>query len=95
VAVSGADARTMLFDSIDESRLLWIKGHQFTLKNLFGDWDTDGSKAREYEGASLVISRLAPQDYVRYFIPLLCACVVLHCRDMSMLYLVNQMIAMV
>jgi len=44
---------------------LWIKGKRFTLKNLL----QDNALADEFEGASLVIARLAPQDYHRFHTP--------------------------
>jgi hypothetical protein len=65
LAVSPADCRMMVFTSIEESKRLWIKGHSFTVGNLFQGWDVDGSKAAQFNGAALTIARLAPQDYHR------------------------------
>jgi hypothetical protein len=66
LAVSPADCRMMVFPSIDEATRLWIKGRNFTLGNLFGDWDKDGTMASKFNGGALCIARLAPQDYHRF-----------------------------
>jgi phosphatidylserine decarboxylase len=65
VAVSPADCRMMAFDTIDNATSLWIKGVEFTLPKLLDD--TEAAKA--YEGGSLAIFRLAPQDYHRFHSP--------------------------
>jgi phosphatidylserine decarboxylase len=69
VAVSPADARMMVFRSIDDAKRLWIKGRNFTVGNLLGGWDKDGKYAEQFNGGSLVIARLAPQDYHRWHVP--------------------------
>src|SRR5205085_2854024 len=69
IAVSPADCRMMVFRSIEESTRLWIKGRNFSLGNLFGKWDTDGKMVSKFNGGSLVIARLAPQDYHRFHTP--------------------------
>jgi len=68
-AVSPADCRMMVFNSLDDATRLWIKGKHFTLGNLFGDWDKDGTMASRFNGGSLCIARLAPQDYHRFHSP--------------------------
>eukprot|EP01113_Clastostelium_recurvatum_P032709 TRINITY_DN4235_c0_g1_i1.p1 TRINITY_DN4235_c0_g1~~TRINITY_DN4235_c0_g1_i1.p1 ORF type:complete len:575 (+),score=184.18 TRINITY_DN4235_c0_g1_i1:53-1726(+) len=65
VAVSPADCRINVFPVIDEATRVWIKGRHFTLSNLLLDEDL----AKKYEGGSLVIARLAPQDYHRFHLP--------------------------
>jgi len=69
VAVSPADSRMMVFRTLDDGQALWIKGEHFTLANLFGGWDPKGDMATLFAGGSLVIARLAPQDYHRFHFP--------------------------
>lgn len=69
LAVSPADARMMVFRSLEDSKRLWIKGESFSVGNLFAGWDSDGSKAQMFNGGELVIARLAPQDYHRWHSP--------------------------
>lgn len=54
----------MFFESIDAATSIWIKGREFTVGRMLGDYY--GQRAKEYEGGSLAIFRLAPQDYHRY-----------------------------
>jgi len=68
-AVSPADCRMMVFRSLTDSTELWIKGRHFTLGRLFGQWDKDGRMAAMFNGGSLAIARLAPQDYHRWHYP--------------------------
>ncbi|KNE72792.1 phosphatidylserine decarboxylase [Allomyces macrogynus ATCC 38327] len=65
VAVSMADCRLMAFSTIDLAQELWIKGRNFTLANLL----QSETEAARYTGGSLVIFRLAPQDYHRFHVP--------------------------
>ncbi|KAJ3357877.1 hypothetical protein GGF32_000826 [Allomyces javanicus] len=65
VAVSMADCRLMAFSTIDQAQELWIKGRNFTLANLL----QSETEAARYTGGSLVIFRLAPQDYHRFHVP--------------------------
>jgi len=69
VAISPADARMMVFRTTDSAKELWIKGENFSLSHLFGQWDTDGKQIAKFVGGSLVIARLAPQDYHRWHFP--------------------------
>ncbi|KAL7006426.1 phosphatidylserine decarboxylase [Cystobasidiomycetes sp. EMM_F5] len=62
--VSSADCRFTCFQTIHEATQLWIKGRTFTIKKLLGDMYKD--EAARYEGGSVCIFRLAPQDYHRY-----------------------------
>jgi len=68
IAVSAADARTMVFQTIDEAKSLWIKGENFSIHKLLGEWGK-GGKADVFNGGSICISRLAPQDYHRWHFP--------------------------
>jgi len=61
VAVSVADCRMTCFQTISDATQYWIKGRQFTLGRLLAD----EALAKKYEGGSLAIFRLAPQDYHR------------------------------
>lgn len=63
VAVSAADARVSAFESISDATKFWIKGKKFTLASFFGKRKL---LAREFRGGSMVIFRLAPQDYHRF-----------------------------
>ena len=69
VCVSAADCRLMALDSVDEARRVWIKGQHFSIGELLGAADADGSLAAQFNGGSLAIFRLAPQDYHRWHWP--------------------------
>ena len=63
--VSCADCRLMAFPSVELATQLWIKGRQFSVQKLLG---------RRYGQEtvppfSVVIFRLAPQDYHRFHVP--------------------------
>lgn len=62
--LQSVQCRAMFFQTIDEATSIWIKGREFTIGRMLGDYYRD--KAPEYEGGSLAIFRLAPQDYHRY-----------------------------
>ncbi|KAH7671062.1 Phosphatidylserine decarboxylase protein [Dioscorea alata] len=65
IAVCAADSRLMAFKSVDDSLRLWIKGRKFSIQGLLG---VDLSSQAFMHG-SLVIFRLAPQDYHRFHLP--------------------------
>lgn len=65
VAVSPADCRMMAFPFIDTATKIWIKGTEFSIPKLLDDLE----EAKAFEGGSLAIFRLAPQDYHRYHSP--------------------------
>ncbi|GAA5933666.1 hypothetical protein JCM10213_008562 [Rhodosporidiobolus nylandii] len=65
--VSCADCRAMFFQTVTDATSIWIKGREFSIARMLGDHY--GAKAAEYEGGSLCIFRLAPQDYHRYHSP--------------------------
>jgi phosphatidylserine decarboxylase len=69
VAVSPADCRLTVWDSIEESKQVWVKGRNFTLANVLGAADSDGSLCAQLTGGSFLIARLAPQDYHRWHWP--------------------------
>ncbi|ODV87281.1 hypothetical protein CANARDRAFT_5828 [[Candida] arabinofermentans NRRL YB-2248] len=64
IAVSGADSRCCVFPTIQKSQEIWIKGRNFTVSKLLGSQSKFNSK--NYEDSSIVIFRLAPQDYHRF-----------------------------
>jgi phosphatidylserine decarboxylase len=64
VAVSAADCRLMAFNSVDDATRFWIKGRKFSLAGLLTD-----KFYEDFKDGSLVIFRLAPQDYHRFHSP--------------------------
>ncbi|XP_010260486.1 PREDICTED: phosphatidylserine decarboxylase proenzyme 2-like [Nelumbo nucifera] len=65
VAICAADSRLMAFKSVEDSLRLWIKGRKFSIQGLLGK---DVSSSAFIHG-TLVIFRLAPQDYHRFHLP--------------------------
>ncbi|CAN8301580.1 unnamed protein product [Cochlearia groenlandica] len=65
VAVCGADCRLMAFQSVEDSTRFWIKGKKFSIKGLLGK----SVSPNTFLDGSLVIFRLAPQDYHRFHVP--------------------------
>ncbi|PON90208.1 hypothetical protein TorRG33x02_140580, partial [Trema orientale] len=65
VAVCAADSRLMAFKSADDSLRLWIKGRKFSIKGLLGQEVCSSA----FVHGSLVVFRLAPQDYHRFHSP--------------------------
>lgn len=61
-----ADSRSLFFPNITESKKLWIKGSQFTLKRLTNNYKPDIFNEKT---CSISIFRLAPQDYHRFHSP--------------------------
>eukprot|EP01130_Rhizamoeba_saxonica_P005464 TRINITY_DN2186_c0_g1_i3.p1 TRINITY_DN2186_c0_g1~~TRINITY_DN2186_c0_g1_i3.p1 ORF type:complete len:508 (-),score=105.00 TRINITY_DN2186_c0_g1_i3:369-1865(-) len=66
VAVSPADCRLNVYQTLDQAKEIWIKGKEFTLHNLLENEVLE----QEFENCSLVIARLAPQDYHRFHFPI-------------------------
>lgn len=65
VVSSPADCRLTAYPTVDLATKYWIKGHGFTLERLFNSTQL----AEHFDGGSLVIARLAPQDYHRWHSP--------------------------
>ncbi|CAH2069658.1 unnamed protein product [Thlaspi arvense] len=65
VAVSAADCRLMAFQSVEDSTRFWIKGRKFSIRGLLGK----NVNPNAFLDGSLVIFRLAPQDYHRFHVP--------------------------
>jgi phosphatidylserine decarboxylase len=63
---SPADCRLTAFPTIDLATKYWIKGFGFTLARLLGSDEL----AAKFDGGSIVIARLAPQDYHRWHSPI-------------------------
>ena len=49
-----------------QAQSLWIKGQNFSVRNLLGS----EALASTFEGGSIAVFRLAPQDYHRYHFPI-------------------------
>ncbi|XP_031282730.1 phosphatidylserine decarboxylase proenzyme 3-like isoform X2 [Pistacia vera] len=65
VAVCAADSRLMAFKSAEDSLRVWIKGRKFSIQGLLGKEIVSDA----FVDGSLVIFRLAPQDYHRFHFP--------------------------
>lgn len=65
VTTSPADCRMTVFPTVDLATKFWIKGYGFTLERLLGSKEL----AAQFDGGSIVIARLAPQDYHRWHAP--------------------------
>lgn len=66
VVSTPADCRMTTFPTVDLATKYWIKGFGFTLGKLLGSEDL----ARTFNGGSIAIARLAPQDYHRWHAPI-------------------------
>lgn len=60
--ISPADGRLYAYENIDMNKVVQVKGITYSLKELLGDSDI----AKEYDGGTCLIFRLAPIDYHRY-----------------------------
>jgi len=67
ICVSPADSRLLVFPTISGAQSIWIKGNQFSIDKLLGPYADE--YASLFEGGSMVIARLAPQDYHRFHFP--------------------------
>jgi phosphatidylserine decarboxylase len=65
VVSAPADSRTTVWPTVDLATKYWIKGFGFTLGRLLDD----EALAQIFEGGSLMVARLAPQDYHRWHAP--------------------------
>ena len=65
VVSSPADCRLTAYPTVDLATEYWIKGFGFTLEKLLGSAEL----ASHFDGGSIVIARLAPQDYHRWHSP--------------------------
>jgi phosphatidylserine decarboxylase len=65
VAICAADSRLMAFVNVEDSQRFWIKGQKFSVQGLLGK----ELSSNAFMNGSLVIFRLAPQDYHRFHVP--------------------------
>ncbi|MBD3629272.1 archaetidylserine decarboxylase [Cyclobacterium sp.] len=63
--VSPGDGKMLAFENVSEVQTFFVKGRKFTLKEFL----QNDSLAEEHANSSLVILRLAPNDYHRYHFP--------------------------
>lgn len=64
-AVCVADSRVVAYETVEESKKLWIKGRDFSMQTLLMDTEL----AKEFAGGPVASFRLSPQDYHRYHSP--------------------------
>ncbi|PIN09573.1 Phosphatidylserine decarboxylase [Handroanthus impetiginosus] len=65
IAVCAADSRLTAFETATDAMRFWIKGRKFSVRGLLGPEVCSDA----FIDGSLVIFRLAPQDYHRFHIP--------------------------
>lgn len=65
VAVFPADGRHLAISDLSTTDTFYLKGQKFDLASFVGDKDL----AKEFDGGSLLISRLCPVDYHRFHFP--------------------------
>ncbi len=63
--VSPGDGKMLAFESIDDIKKFFIKGREFSLTEFLGNKEL----AKKHKDSSLIILRLAPNDYHRYHFP--------------------------
>jgi len=64
-AVSAADCRLVVYETVAQSHTIWIKGNHFSIANLI----QDKVAARPWDDGAVASFRLSPQDYHRYHSP--------------------------
>jgi phosphatidylserine decarboxylase len=65
-AVCVADSRVVTYDTVAESKKLWIKGADFNITNLV----MDVKLGKKFDDGAVASFRLSPQDYHRYHSPI-------------------------
>lgn len=63
--ISPGDGRLLAFERVSDVNTFFVKGRQFTLAEFLGDEEL----AAAYQHATLLILRLAPNDYHRFHFP--------------------------
>lgn len=63
--ISPGDGRLLAFERVSDVNTFFVKGRQFTLAEFLGDEEL----AAAYQDATLLILRLAPNDYHRFHFP--------------------------
>ncbi|RPD58078.1 hypothetical protein L226DRAFT_547010 [Lentinus tigrinus ALCF2SS1-7] len=66
---SAADCRLTVYQTVSAATEFWIKGNNFTIPRLLGV-APKSEEARMFEGGSVAVFRLAPQDYHRFHSPI-------------------------
>jgi phosphatidylserine decarboxylase precursor len=73
---SPVDCRLVAYENISKASTYWIKSKEFELEKLLkSDKDESSAKLikpREYEGGTILIFRLAPDDYHKFRFPFDC-----------------------
>ncbi|GES58086.1 phosphatidylserine decarboxylase [Aspergillus terreus] len=64
-AVVVADSRVVTYETVAQSKKLWIKGDEFTITNLVADKQL----GPRFDDGAVASFRLSPQDYHRYHSP--------------------------
>ena len=64
--VSPGDGRLIAFENVSDVHQFFVKGRKFTLEAFL----KNSELAKEYAASSMLILRLAPNDYHRYHFPL-------------------------
>jgi len=64
-AVVVADSRVVVYETVAETKKLWIKGTDFSIANLV----MDTQLGSHFSDAAVASFRLSPQDYHRYHSP--------------------------
>lgn len=65
VSLCPADCRLITYPTVDEATRLWIKGTNFSVSEML----KDPQLGEFFDGGSLAVCRLAPQDYHRFHCP--------------------------
>lgn len=63
--ISPADGKLIAFEDISEVKNFFVKGSPFTVESFLAD----PVLAKQYENASMILVRLAPNDYHRFHFP--------------------------
>lgn len=63
--VSPADGKLIAFEDISEVKNFFVKGEPFTIESFL----QDNKLAKSYQNASMILVRLAPNDYHRFHFP--------------------------
>ena len=64
VIVSPAQCRLVCYNTVSEATRFWVKGRRFSISKLLNE------QSHAYTKCSMVIFRLAPQDYHRFHVPI-------------------------
>ena len=72
VMIVPADSRISVFSTISTAQSIWIKGSDFSIESLMGVSKKEDLPLDLRDNPSIVICRLAPQDYHRYHFPIDC-----------------------